>query len=73
VPFYLHFSNRDPVAAVAGRLGAADISVGHAAFDEAAAAGHVELARELAALVQRFCESLPPTPQACRSAAFEGR
>ena len=35
VPFYLHFSNRDPVAAVAGRLGMADIALGHPKFDAA--------------------------------------
>lgn len=33
VPFYLHFSNRDPVAVAVGELGVADISTGHSRFD----------------------------------------
>lgn len=33
VPFYLHFSNRDPNASTAGRIGIADLKVGHVEFD----------------------------------------
>lgn len=35
LPFYLHFSNRDPVASAAGRFGIADIELGHPQFDAA--------------------------------------
>jgi hypothetical protein len=33
VPFYLHFSNRDLIASMAGQMGIADISLGYADFD----------------------------------------
>lgn len=33
IPLHLHFSNRDPVAALAGRMGIADIALGRHDFD----------------------------------------
>lgn len=58
VPFYLHFSNRDPIAAAAGRLGIADLSLGQPKFDAAfiARSNKPDWAREF--MTKELCEKL---------------
>lgn len=58
VPFYLHFSNRDPIAAMAGQIGIADIRLGHAVFDAAfyVRSNQNEWAKEF--MTSQLCERL---------------
>lgn len=58
VPFYLHFSNRDPVASAAGQLGVADLALGRPAFDAAfyVRSNKPDWAREF--MTEDLCEAL---------------
>lgn len=58
VPFYLHFSNRDPIATAVGRLGVADMAIGRPDFDSAfyVRSNKPEWARQF--LTKELCEKL---------------
>lgn len=58
VPCHLHVSARDPVASAAGRLGIADLRVGHEAFDRRFFVRSNRPDRALAFLTPARCESL---------------